>query len=174
MSLRAKTIGLISFFTLFVNIANAQNDAVLNKEITEYSTQVSKNFWPPQEELDKIRSEMYFVLFQVRDSIVRIIEVYASKDTVLKKHLESYLSSQIGVKKFKSAKNHDFVLPIVIKNVAIKPGLPIYNSDYDYLLWKDGKPKKFNRLDNITTLPIFIIRNSKPFSRKESLAPKSP
>jgi hypothetical protein len=173
MSLTTKNVLLVIFFLINGIIAEAQKDSAMNKELNEYTAKVDKSFWPKNEDLKKIKTEMYFIVVHIRDSVVNSFEVFSSTDTVLKEMVHSYFLSQVKKYKFKFIRNHDFILPMVIKNTTAGTDIQKLNTDYNYLLWRNGKVKQFNDLNSITTFPLFIYRNSKSLTKGESLAPKT-
>ncbi|MFN8253307.1 MAG: hypothetical protein U0V75_15675 [Ferruginibacter sp.] len=169
---RTPIIFLVLFLFLCKFSAIAQADSMSNVELREFSAKLSSNFWPSNTEIGKVRTEMYFVLLHVKDSAINSFEIFYSVDTILKEYLTNYLEGVSKNQRFKFVSNLDYVIPIVVKNVAQESSKPIINTDYDNLFWRTKTPKRLNTVNDIFSFPQFIYRTNKPLSGRESLAPQ--
>jgi len=163
MQLMKKILVLFAFMSLAHMETNAQSDSAMVKELQAFSGGIAHQFWVPKEELSKIRTEMFFVIFHIRDSAINGIEVFAKTDTLLKKYVEQYLNSTMMARKFKHVSDHDYVVPLVIKNSY--PPQAVRDTLYEYLLWRKGKVKSPNKLEMMYSFPLFLGLSSAPNQR---------
>ncbi len=159
MSLVKKISILAILIFLNSTLAIGQEDSLQQKELGAFAGNISKTLWIPKEELTKIKSEMFFVLFHIRDFKISSFEIFANSDTLIKKSVNNFFENNSNKVIFKYTQNHDFVVSLVIKNLH-QPKTKEVNTDYNYLLWKNGKIKRPNDIKSIFSYPTFVYLSS--------------